>query len=123
MLITSRTFVVVLKEINLLFDELLETENLHQPKAPQSNYEKIITEVAEEFSGGSAKVKSRNKDKDEIKVKIAKLKRNLKKTRNTRNYRLRSANKNRADKRASLNAQITDLEQTLKDLDLEVSSQ
>ena len=116
------TFDFVEKEINLLFDELQKKEQNSHVK-PQSNYEKIITEVAEEFSGGSAKVKSRNKEKDEIKVKIAKLKRNLKKTRNTRNYRLRSANKNRADKRASLNAQITALEQTLKDLDLEVSSQ
>ena len=110
------------KEINLLFDDLQKKENLRHAE-PQSQYEKIVTEVAEEFSGGSAKVKSRNKDKDEIKVKIAKLRRTLKKIRNTRNYRLRSANKNRADKRASLNAQITDLEQTLKDLDLEDSSQ
>ncbi len=108
------------KEMNLLFDELKKKENLRHVK-PQSIYEKIITEVAEEFSGGSAKVKSRNKDKDEIKVKIAKLKRTLNKTRNIRNYRLRSANKTRADKRASLNAQITDLERKLKDLDLEES--
>ena len=110
------------KEINLLFDELQQKEQ-NRHVQPQSTYEKIITEVAEEFSGGSAKVKSRNKEKDEIKVKIAHLKRKLKKNRNIRNYRLRSANKTRAAKRASLNARITDLEQNLKDLDLEDSSQ
>lgn len=105
------------KEINNLFNQLLETK-----KGPRSDYEKIIIEVAEEFSGGSAKVKSRNKEKSKIKVKIAKLKRRLKKNRNIRNYRLRSTNNKRADKRASLNAQINSLEQKLKDLDLEDSS-
>ena len=76
---------------------------------PQSNYEKIITEVAEEFSGGSAKVKSRNKDKDEIKVKIEQLNRDIKKNHNIRNHRMRRANTKRADKRASLKAQINEL--------------
>ena len=115
------TLDLVEKEINLLFDDLLKATK--ESNVPSGTYEKIVTEVAEEFSGGSAKVQSRNKEKDEIKVKIAHLKRKLKKNRNIRNYRLRSANKTRAAKRASLNARITDLEQNLKDLDLEDSSQ
>ena len=43
----------------------------------------------------------------------------LKKVRNIRNHRFQSTNKKRADKRASLNIQIKELEQTLKDLDME----
>ena len=110
------------KEINLLFDDLVKKEDgCQQNIKPRSDYDKIVTEVAEEFSGGSAKTKSRNKEIAEIKVKIGKLKRSLKKNRNIRNHRLQSANKKRADKRASLNTQIKVLEQTLKDLDMEKS--
>ena len=110
------------KEINLLFDDLVKKEDgCQQNIKPRSDYDKIVTEVAEEFSGGSAKTKSRNKEIAEIKVKIGKLKRSLKKNRNIRNHRLQSANRKRADKRASLNTQIKVLEQTLKDLDMEKS--
>ena len=110
------------KEINLLFDDLVKKEaDCQQNIKPRSDYDKIVTEVAEEFSGGSAKTKSRNKEIAEIKVKIGKLKRSLKKNRNIRNHRLQSANKKRADKRASLNTQIKVLEQTLKELDMETS--
>ena len=56
-------------------------------------------------------------------MQIEQLARNLKKTRNIRNHRMQKANKKRADKRASLKAQINELEQKLKDLDLEDSSQ
>ena len=104
------------KEINLLFDDLVKKEaDCQQNIKPRSDYDKIVTEVAEEFSGGSAKTIA------EIKVKIGKLKRSLKKNRNIRNHRLQSANKKRADKRASLNTQIKVLEQTLKDLAMEKS--
>lgn len=110
------------KEIGLLFDDLVEKGGDYQQNVkPRSDYDKLVAEVAEEFSGGNAKTKSRNKEIAEIKVKIKKLKRNLKKNRNIRNYRLRSANKNRADKRASLNTQIKELEQVLKDLNMEKS--
>ena len=40
------------KEINLLFDEL--QKNVRHAE-PQSHYEKIVTEVAEEFSGEAPK--------------------------------------------------------------------
>ena len=117
------TFDVNEKEINCLFDDLIKNEKLKHHGNPQNDYEKIVIKVAEEFSGGNAKLKARNKEKDEIKVKIAKLKRNIKKNRNIRNYRMRSSKKKRADKRADLNVQINELEQKLKDLDLEDSSQ
>ena len=110
------------KEINNLFDDLIKTEEQNH-KPPPSEYEKIVIKVAEEFSGGNEKLKARNKEKEEIKVKITKLKRDIKKNRNIRNYRMRSSNKKRADKRADLNVQINELEQKLKDLDLEDSSQ
>ena len=108
------------KEINDLFTDLFKKGDL---KNPRSDYDKIVSKVTEEFSGGNEKLKSRNKEKDEIKVKIRELKRDVKKNHNIRNYRMRTVNKKRADKRASLNAQINELEQTLKDLDLEDSSQ
>ena len=107
------------KEINCLFTNLVKKEDL---KNPQSDYDKIVAKVTEEFSGGNEKLKARNKEKDAIKVKIAQLKRNKKKNYNIRNYRMRIVNKKRADKRASLNAEINELEQKLKDLDLEDSS-
>ena len=112
----------VAKELNHLFDDLVKNgADCQQNVKPRSDYDKIVTEVAEEFSGGSAKTKSRNKEIAEIKVKIGKLKRSLKKNRNIRNHRLQSANKKRADKRASLNTQIKELEQTLKYIDMEKS--
>ena len=108
------------KEINYLFDDLVKKEaDCQQNRPPRSDYDKIVTEVAEEFSGGNAKTKSRNKEISEIKEKIRKLKRRLKKTRNIRNHRFQSMNKKLADKRASLNIQIQEWEQTLKDLDME----
>jgi len=108
------------KELNLFLNDLIKQRGDYQHnEKPRSDYEKIVTEVAEEFSGGSAKTKSRNKEISEIKDKIKKLKRSLKKNRNIRNYRMRSENKKRADKRVSLNTQIKELEQSLKDLDME----
>jgi len=110
------------KELDLLFDDLIKTVPDYQQRVkPRSDYDKIVTEVTEEFSGGNAKTKSRNKEIFEIKDKIKTLKRRLKKTRNIRNHRRREANQNRAAKRASLNTQIKELEQTLKDLDMEKS--
>ena len=108
------------KEINRLFDDLVKTSGL---KNPRNDYDKIVAKVTEEFSGGNEKLKARNKDKDEIKVKIEQLNRDIKKNHNIRNHRMRRANKKRADKRASLKAQINELEQKLKDLNLEDSSQ
>ncbi len=108
------------KEINHFFDDLVKQEAVrHQNRPPQSEYDKIVTGVAEEFSGGNAKTKSRNEEIAGIKEKIKKLKRKVKKVRNIRNHRFQSTNKKRADKRASLNIQIKELEQTLKDLDME----
>lgn len=110
------------RELNLLFGDLIKTVPGYQQGAnPRSDYDKIVAEVAEEFSGGNAKTKSRNKEIAEIKDTIQTLKRRLKKTRNIRNHRRRDANQKRADKRASLHTQIKELEQTLKDLDMEKS--
>ena len=73
------------KEINLLFDDLVKKEaDCQQNVKPRSDYDKIVSGVAEEFSGGNAKTKSRNKEIAEIKIKIGKLKRSLKKNRNIR---------------------------------------
>ena len=107
------------KEINHLFADLVKKSGL---ESSRTVYDKIVDTVGEEFSGGNTKLKARNKEKDAIKVKIAQLKRNKKKNYNIRNYRMRIVNKKRADKRASLNAEINELEQKLKDLDLEDSS-
>ena len=59
------------KEINLLFDDLVKKEaDCQQNIKPRSDYDKIVTVVAEEFSCGSANTKSRNKEIAELKVKI-----------------------------------------------------
>ena len=112
----------VAKELKNLFDDLVKNgADCQQNVTPRSEYDKIVTEVAEEFSGGSAKTQSRNKEISEIKVKIGKLKRSLKKNHNIRNHRFQAANKKRADKRAALTTQIKEMEQVLKDLNMEIS--
>ena len=108
------------KEINNLFDGL--AEKYASDTSSRTNYEAIVEKVAEEFSGGNEKVKSRNQDKAALKAEIARLTRAVKKNRNIRNHKMRKINQKRAKKRASLKAEIADLEQTLKDLDLEDSS-
>jgi len=108
------------KEINHLFTDLVKKSGL---ASSRTVYDKIVDTVAEEFSGGNNKLKARNKERAEIKVKIGQLNRDIKKNRNIRNYRMRKANKKRADKRSALKVQITELEQKLKDLDLEDASQ
>ncbi len=107
------------KEINHLFADLVKKSGL---ESSRTVYDKIVDTVGEEFSGGNTKLKARNKEKDEIKIKIEKLNRDVKKNLNIRNYRMRKVNQKRADKRATLKVQINELEQKLKDLDLEDAS-
>ena len=108
------------KEINRLFADLAKKSVL---ESPRTDYDNIVKKVAEEFSGGNEKVKSRNKEKAEIKAKIKQLNRKVKQNRNIRNHRMRKTNQKRADKRSSFKAEINELEQKLKDLDLEVSTE
>ncbi len=104
------------KEIDTLFSDLVKQKGL---EAPRTLYDSIVETVTDEFSGGNEKLKSRNKEKAEIQARIDQLSQTLKKTLNIRNHRMRKANKRRAQKRASLKVQINELEQKLKDLDLE----
>jgi hypothetical protein len=102
-------------EVDELFDEVEEAYT----EKPYSYAEEVVNSIEQTYRQPKEIANERDREKNELTLKIGELKKKLNQTRNVRNPRKTSINQSLADKRKKLRAEIETIKDRLYQIDVE----